>query len=130
MPHSGTNSKRRTVSRSYAAPGRPHAEQRGRLLLRALTSISSLGSCSLPLQLTFVYIHKRLEFMHVIEDSLELHPALLSLADGYFATPSSQRLGGMPCFYGYFRAYACKIWLNLPTDFAEEPNFSNLISIS
>ena len=37
------------------------------------------------------FVHKRLEFLHAVEDSLELHPVFLFLFDAGFATTSQNR---------------------------------------
>ena len=70
-------------------------------------------------------VHKRLEFLDSIADSLQLHPACLVLFDADLLNPSSQNVGRMLyslcCLLNYPDQYDCAVFL--PTNSPEEPNF-------
>jgi hypothetical protein len=70
-------------------------------------------------------VDKRFEFLHPIEDSLDLHPVPFALIDGCFATSIFSEPGqdALPFVLQNNYLYRSKSANVLPTNFPEEPIF-------
>ncbi len=85
-----TSLRQRIVTGPFAS-----AAAANRAAVRAGPYLNLKGWNRCPFNKTNRSIDKGFEFLHAIEDSLDLHPVPFALLDGVFALPSSQSGGRM-----------------------------------